>query len=548
MTMTQVLLIQPPIRDFYLTAKRTVPYGLASVAAALVEKGYVVSLLDAMATGRKKNKAVPPEMAYLAPFYGRSDSSPFALFHQYRHFGLGFERIGQTVRETGAPVVGISSLFTAYAHEALETARAVKAWNPQATVVLGGHHPTALPGQVMASEAVDHVLRGEGEAAMPALMEALEGKRSLESVPGIVFRRPDGSLYVSPPAVMADLDRHPLPAMDLVQGRHYRRKTGASAVVMTSRGCPMTCTYCCLGTGSVLPYRRRRLERVLEEIHRAVAREGARFIDFEDENLSLDRPWFMAMLQALRADYGHLDLELRAMNGLFPPSLDREMVSTMAEAGFRTLNLSLGSTQAHRLRVFGRPDVRAAFERAVAWARESGLGAVGYLIIAAPHQPARESLEDLIHLATRPVLVGLSVFYPAPGSRDYALCRDLGLMPPGTSLLRASALPLAHLSTREETVTLLRLGRIVNFVKYLNDCGDPLPAPLPWDGTDRLDPGRRLETGKRLLAWFFHDGVIRGVDNGGAVFEHQTDRRLVEAFLAAVVPEAIQGGGTAGQI
>ena len=32
--MVDILLIQPPIRDFYLTAKLTMPYGLACIAAA----------------------------------------------------------------------------------------------------------------------------------------------------------------------------------------------------------------------------------------------------------------------------------------------------------------------------------------------------------------------------------------------------------------------------------------------------------------------------------------------------------------------------------
>ena len=38
--MVDVLLIQPPIHDFYLTAKRTIPYGLACIAAGLIETGF----------------------------------------------------------------------------------------------------------------------------------------------------------------------------------------------------------------------------------------------------------------------------------------------------------------------------------------------------------------------------------------------------------------------------------------------------------------------------------------------------------------------------
>ena len=541
--MTDILLIQPPIRDFYLTAKRTVPYGLASVAAAMMARGHTVTILDALAPTRKKNLSLPAEMAYLAPHYGRSDRSPFALFHQYRHFGLGFERIGRMARESGAWLVGISSLFTAYAAEAIKTAEAVKAWHPDCTVVLGGHHPTALPEQAMMSPAVDFVLRGEGEVALPALVAALEARRSLAAVPGIVYRRDDGTLHVGAPAAMADPDAYPLPAVHLVDGPFYRRKSGASAVVVASRGCPMACTYCCFGAHGPLPYRRRALDRVLAEIDTAVTRDGARFIDFEDENLSLDRSWFMALLSAMKQRFGHLHLELRAMNGLFPPSLDPDMVQAMAAAGFGTLNLSLGSTSADRLRAFGRPDVRAAFGRALAWARASGLAAVGYVITAAPHQSADESLADLIDLASRRVLAGVSVFYPAPGSLDWERCHAMGLLPAQTSLMRSSALPLAHGATRDETVTVLRLARILNFMKYLKDCGEPIPAPQPWTDPGRLDPSDRIGAGKQLLQWFLHDGRIRGLAGDGAVFDHGAVHRLTRTFLRSVSPHAVQGTG-----
>jgi len=79
--MTDVLLVQPPIRDFYLTAKRTIPYGLASIAAALSQSGFTVALADALATRRARPTALPPELSDLREFYGRPDASPFALFH-----------------------------------------------------------------------------------------------------------------------------------------------------------------------------------------------------------------------------------------------------------------------------------------------------------------------------------------------------------------------------------------------------------------------------------------------------------------------------------
>jgi anaerobic magnesium-protoporphyrin IX monomethyl ester cyclase len=71
-------------------------------------------------------------------------------------------------KASGAFLVGIASLFTAYSDMALAVARTVKAALPHCTVVLGGHHPTALPAAAMSEPAVDLVLRGEGEASLPA--------------------------------------------------------------------------------------------------------------------------------------------------------------------------------------------------------------------------------------------------------------------------------------------------------------------------------------------------------------------------------------------
>ncbi len=532
--MPDILLIQPPIRDFYLTAKRTIPYGLASIAAVLRQDGFSVEIFDALATPKSRPLPLPLEMDYLTGFYGQPDISPFGLFHGFHHFGYSLEHIGKMAKESGAFLVGISSLFTAYSNEALETARIVKKFHPACKIVLGGHHPTALPEAVMACDAVDFVIRGEGETALSALAHALETGKSVENVPGIVFRKPDGSLYMAEPAVMAHLDDWPLPALDLVNHRFYRRKQGGSAVIMSSRGCPMTCSYCSVGRYSPLGYRRRSVDSVLREIETAVTCYDARFIDFEDENLSLDKNWFLELLAGIRERFGKTGLELRAMNGLFAPSLDAEVIRAMQMSGFRTLNLSLGSTHADQLKRFRRPDVRDAVENAMKLAHDCGMDSVCYLIVAAPDQRPEKSVDDLLYLAAQPALAGVSVYYPAPGSADYDRAEAMGLLPENYSLMRSSALPLSHTTTRRDAVTLLRLGRILNFMKALQQENAGIPEPAPLDGNILSSEHGRTENGRRLLAAFFHDGKIRGVAASGHVFEHPVSSGLCRHFIAGL--------------
>ncbi len=221
--MVDILLVQPPIRDFYLTAKRTIPYGLASIAAALRQADYEVSILDALATRRMKTIATPPEMAYLAPYYGRPDRSPFSLFHRFRHYGFGFERIAREAAAARPRLAGISALFTPYADSALATAKAIKKALPDCPVVVGGHHATAFPQAIMDCKAVDFVVRGEGEHSMVQLADALFKQQPLEKVAGLVWRSDGSGLTVSAPAVIDDAADFPTPAFDLIDHGFYRR-------------------------------------------------------------------------------------------------------------------------------------------------------------------------------------------------------------------------------------------------------------------------------------------------------------------------------------
>ena len=538
--MPDILLIQPPIRDFYLTAKRTIPYGLTCIAAALIKNGFSVAILDALATSKARVRDLPGQLAYLRQYYGQADGSPFGLFDTYRHFGYSFDYIGKKVKESGAFLIGISSLFTPYVQEAIQTAEVVKAYHPDCKIVLGGHHPTALPQSVMESTAVDFVLRGEGEVSMPLLAATIAEGGSLDCIPGLVFRQNGSKLHIDPPIQMQSPESYPLPAVHLVKQQYYRRKQGSSMVVVASRGCPMRCSYCSVGAQSFLTYRKKRVESVISEIENAVDHADIGFIDFEDENLSLDRRWFLKLLQALQNRFGSGRFELRAMNGLYPPSLDNQVVSEMRAAGFRTLNLSLGSTSEQQLKRFSRSDVRESFHRALNLAEDYGLNAVGYVICAAPFQYATESVNDLLYLAQRRVLAGVSVFYPAPGSRDYDLCRDHNLLPSDFSCLRSSALPLSHTTSRRETVTLLRLARILNFMKHLLD--QKIPFPDAVSGESQIDdPTDRLDTGRKLLSRFLAEGKIYGVTPQGKVFEHQICQRLSRQFLEGLRSIEVRG-------
>jgi len=393
----------------------------------------------------------------------------------------------------------------------------------------------------MQSASVDYVLRGEAEESLPALAAAVKTGGSPAGIPGLVRRLPNGRLQSSEPAWLQNLDAVALPAAHLVKHTYYQRGPRGAAVVVASRGCPLQCSYCAFGAESGCPYRRRTVDSILNEIDGQVSAHDIGFIDFEDENLSMDRPWFMDLMAAIKNRYPKRTIELRAMNGLYPPALDDDMVRAMRAAGFKTLNLALGATATDQLKRFKRKDVRRSFEAALHAAGHYGMTAVGYIIVGAPDQSAENSVADLLYLAGLRVLAGVSVFYPAPGSRDYQRCQERGILPERFDLMRATALPLDQKTSRLESVTLLRLGRILNFMKALKDQGRPVLTrhmAAPGDVPDTTD---RTAVGIWLLQESFRTGIIRGLTPDGRLYEHKTAPNLVRMFIDGIRDMDIQG-------
>jgi hypothetical protein len=142
----KVVLVQPPIQDFYDTDVRLQPIGLCYLKAAVRQHlpDVEVIIKDYHRGWGRHTVPLPRELAYLTEYYPVADKSPFSAFHQYYHFGQSFDRIETELAELQPDLVGISSLFTPYYREALQVARRVKK-RSAVPVVMGGSHVSAVP-------------------------------------------------------------------------------------------------------------------------------------------------------------------------------------------------------------------------------------------------------------------------------------------------------------------------------------------------------------------------------------------------------------------
>jgi len=481
----KILLIQPPIRDFYQTSIRKQPIGLAYVAASLQKHGHEVEILDCQ-TEKKKSIPIPPELSYLNDFYSFNDRSPFKLYTGYYHFGMDWPEIRQRIQGSKADVFGISSSFTPYHGEALEIARIVKELDSRKVVVMGGAHVSCDPEEVLRSPFVDYIVMGEGEIRFPLLLKGIQKGATPPDIDGIGYRV-NGEIRIHPmQTFIQDLDSLPHPSREMLDPDRYRIGKRRSTMIITSRGCPYGCAYCSTHLIMGTSFRTRSPEAILQEMAECRKRYGVQVFDIEDDNFTFNKDRAKRLMSLIIQIFGEENIELTAMNGISFASLDEELLRMMKRAGFRTINLSFVSVDPSVKISMGRPASTYDFNEILKMTEQIGLNVIAYAILGMPGQSIEEMVDTLIYLMGNRVLIGPSIYYPTPGTPLFERCKKEGILPSRLSQWRSTALPIETAEfNRLDLLTLFRLVRVINFIKGKMDEKE-LNEGMTWKELDQM--------------------------------------------------------------
>jgi radical SAM superfamily enzyme YgiQ (UPF0313 family) len=461
----KVLLIQPPVRDFYDTDIRLQPLGLCMLKA-MVKKhlpDVEVIVKDYHQGYGRKTIPYPPELSYLKEYYPFPDASPFSMFHNYYHFGATFEEVARDALNEKPDLVGISSLFSPYYREAIACAREIRGIY-DVPVLMGGSHVSASPLSVLEDRSVDFIIRREGERPLVELLKALRTGASFESVPNLGFKR-DGEPVLNPVEKNFPLQDMPFADFwDLNKSRYLFEKKPL-CFLTTSRGCPHRCTFCSVHLTFGESFQRRSPQDVLSEIRQRY-REGYRVLDFEDDNLTFHKEHFKQVLETVIMEFPPGELQLTAMNGLSYLSIDAEILSLMKRAGFKGLNISLVTSNAPALSRLRRPHTLKKYLEVVNQAHALGLDIVSYQILGLPYETLDDMVNTMALMATLPVLIGASIFYLTPGcpiALEFPRMTETDVF---KSRSTAMAIETDHFC-RDDLYTLFITARIINFLKGL---------------------------------------------------------------------------------
>lgn len=179
-------------------------------------------------------------------------------------------------------VVGISFRSSSYL-STKNISAAIKEFDSDIKIILGGHHATAFPEDTLKNINADFVIRGEGEFVMGQLLEALEKQSDLGNIKGLTYKVGEAIVSNEASKPVEDLDALAFPAWHLL---HMEKYTTGS--ILTSRGCPFACIYCDKGV-STRKVRFRSPRSIYEEISAFEEKHKKSRIYFVDDYFLLNK-------------------------------------------------------------------------------------------------------------------------------------------------------------------------------------------------------------------------------------------------------------------
>lgn len=415
----KISLIACPWTFFNEVEFRSQQLGLGYVGAYAEQQGHrVVMFIDPMIYGGE-NKKVELQTKYQTT----------------NRFGFSDDWIvNQIPKDTD--IIGVNAPFTDSRLVLYPMIKAIKAAYPQIPLIVGGMLATTLPFQILSESEADIVIKGEGEIAFSRILNG----EPLENIPGLAFRRKDGTIFesIQRSEQLRSIDEIPSPGYNFRPMEEYVRwsprgdKADRTLSIISSRGCPFTCQFCSIPEKGQR-WRPFSPERILSEIKMAIRKYEVNHIEFEDDNFTLQEARAIHILEYIR------DLRLKGHqiscsfpNGIMINKMTPDLVDLMKEAGTDIAYLPVESGDKRVLISMDKPnaDEHLAKTLEVAkWCVEAGLHVGCFFIVAYPGGIIKQSRYKRQEYESHFILDGESIYMKGEDEKSYDntidFCRKL---------------------------------------------------------------------------------------------------------------------------
>jgi radical SAM superfamily enzyme YgiQ (UPF0313 family) len=305
---------------------------------------------------------------------------------------------------------------------------------PNTTIVAGGPHVTALPELTLESNpALDFIVRGEGEIALPMLVRKLldrHSELSLSDIPNLVYR--DNGRCIRNRAIWVDVKEFGAPEWQLLEPQHYPpiqhgtfHKSTRVVPILTSRGCPYPCTFCAgsLVTGRTI--RRRDVEDVVDEIEFLQKRYGFEEIIIEDENFTFTKEHVIAFANEINRRA--IQCFFSFPNGLRLDRIDEDIVQKLQSIGTYMVALGIESIANNTMKRMKKRWSREQIKNTVNLLKKYKFIVQANFILGFRDDTVKdiqESIDFALELNVDQVYFGN--YIPLPGTADFNLLIEKG--------------------------------------------------------------------------------------------------------------------------
>lgn len=393
----KIMLIYPPVvtlTEENVPKNSQLPMGLAYIAAVLEKEGYNIKVLDAFTT----------------------EDVNASTCDTKKYYGLSPEGIRKDIENFQPDIVGISGMYTMYAKGTHLIANIVKNISKDILLVCGGTHASVNPRMVLEDENINIIVKGEGEITFLELIREFEKNKDLYRLEGIIYKK-DGQLIENPSRpLIKNLDDLPFPARQHFPMQQYFENTINSrnffmrypyVSLITSRGCPGNCIYCCVERIWGRGWRSRTPDNVVDEIQSLIKNYGAREIHFTDDSISVDMRRLYKICQEIIKR--KLDIRWTAPSGIAVWLLDKALLKIMKKSGCYRLTFGLESGNINTLRFIGKRYSYAKAKEIIREANRLGIWTAATFIIGFP-QETKAQISETVSFAIKSGLDFL-VFY-----------------------------------------------------------------------------------------------------------------------------------------
>lgn len=400
--------------------------GLCYLAAATRENGYKTEIIDAIAL-KLKNDELAREIAKKSPAF-----------------------------------VGVSAV-TLSAHNAGDLAEKIKKINKNIKIIAGGVHITAAPIETMEKfPCFDIGIIGEGETTIVELLGALKDNQELENIPGLILRKNSGFKITPKRQLIRNLDKLPLPAWDLLPDLHkyygppaWSLDKGASALLISSRGCSNACIYCdrgCFGE-FVRAHSADYFMRMVKDLR---DNYGVKQFRINDDNFILFKPRLKEICGRL------IDEKLNIKWSCFAraDNIDIETIELMKKAGCWQISYGVetGSQEIHDLEK--KNITLEQIEKAIKLTKKAGIRTIGFAMIGHPKETS-ETVKATINFSKKLALDDFKIVYltPYPGTPLYDCAEKYGRLNKDWKKMNAYTEPcfIPYGLTKEDLIKYRRL-------------------------------------------------------------------------------------------